>query len=658
MYGPRIVTVALGALTVVVACAAITVQVLAGSGPDTAEVLLTGLIAVVTIVLGLVVAWREPANWLAAVMAWMAVLAATVGFSDTYRPAHLREPARLPEVAPTLAALLSVAWVWMYAALTLLLILFPTGRPLTRNWGRLAITIPVVSLATHAVVATSATPYDAPYADVAHPLGNLPVAVSTGLKVLLFPTLVALLLASCAALIVRYRSGDDRLQRQVKWLVLSLPLIPLTLVLSWGGYLVIGTNTLAGIGLALIYLAIPAATTTAILRHDLFDVDRTLAGAAVYSVLTVGIVGGYVGTAALSGALLGHQSPWAAALTTAGLALALAPARRRLQRAVDRALYPLRRSAYDAIAALERGIVAGMAVPEQLQETLAHALRAPALRVGVAAPGGGTFLDPSGSVVDPGNGVDVSASHERIGVIVAQGVTRQLLREVARRSTLLVKMIRLRLEATSALADARESRTRLQQVGYEERRRLERDLHDVAQQRLVALGLSMRLAQRRLAATGEGTLASMVSDWVDEVGRSTAELRALAHGIRPSYLDDGLSSALTMLAGGVPLPLDADIAVHRELSDELSTTAYHVVAEAISNALKHGHPTSLRLEVHDDDGQLMVRVRDDGTGGARFGTVGGLCALRDRVAASGGSLRVTSEPGFGTTVEAVLPCAS
>jgi signal transduction histidine kinase len=546
----------------------------------------------------------------------------------------------------------------VYAALTLLLILFPTGRPLTRTWGRVAVTIPVVSLATHVVVVTSATPYDAPYGDIAHPLGNLPVAVSTGLKVLLFPSLVALLLVSCAALIVRYRSGDDRLRRQVKWLVLSLPLIPLTLVLSWGGYLVIGTNSLAGIGLALIYLAIPAATTTAILRHDLFDVDRTLAGAVVYSVLTVGIVGGYAGMAALSGALLGHQSPWAAALTTAALALVLAPTRRRLQRAVDRALYPLRRSAYDAIAALERGVVAGTAVPEQLQATLAQALRAPALRVGVATPGGGTYLDPSGSVVEPGSGVDVSASHERIGVMVAQEVNRSLLREVARRSTLLVRMIGLRLEATSALADARESRARLQQVGYDERRRLERDLHDVAQQRLVALGLSMRLGQRRLAATGEGSLALMVSDWVAEVGRVTAELRALAHGIRPSYLDDGLPSALTMLTGGVPLPLDADIALHHELSDEVSTTAYHVVAEAISNALRHGHPTSLRLEVHDDEGQLIVRVRDDGTGGARFGTVGGLCALRDRVAASGGSLRIASEPGFGTTVEAVLPCAS
>jgi signal transduction histidine kinase len=203
-------------------------------------------------------------------------------------------------------------------------------------------------------------------------------------------------------------------------------------------------------------------------------------------------------------------------------------------------------------------------------------------------------------------------------------------------------------------------------VGYEERRRLERDLHDVAQQRLVSLGISMRLAQRRLASGGELTpqeTNALIGQWVCEVTRSTSELRDLAHGIRPSALDDGLRPALTLLTQRVPLPLDARIFVRDDLPQPVTTTAYYVVAEVIANALKHSTASRLDLSVEETGGRLRVRVSDDGQGGAMIGQHGGLGSLRDRVAATGGVLRVTSRPGLGTTVEAELPteetsCAS
>ncbi|GAB2670896.1 sensor histidine kinase [Kribbella swartbergensis] len=658
MPWPRAIAIALAPLTVAMVCAAITVQLVAGAAPDSAEVALTSLIALTTTGLALVVVWREPANGLAGVLALMALLAATVGFSDTYRPAHLRDPQQLPDLPTAAGALLSVMWVWVFTALTLLLLLFPTGRPLSRAWGWVAIAIPVVAVAIHAVMVTTPAAYDAPYADLQHPFGTLPLPVATGLKVVLFPALMLLLLAAAISLVARYRRGDERLRKQAKWLVLALPLVPVTFVLGWGGYLLLGTYFLAGIGLALLYLAVPIATTIAILRHDLFDVDRAVAGAALYSVLTVGVVGAYAGAAALSGALLGNQSSWAAAAVTAGLALVLAPARRRVQRTVDRVLYPARRSACDAVAVLENRVNGGTGAPEELEPTLRAALHAPGLRVGVVAPGETGYVDVDGQPVDVGEGVVVTVDGEPIGVLVAEGISRALLADVAVRATILVEMIRLRQEATRALEDARESRARLQQVGYEERRRLERDLHDVAQQRLVALGLSMRLAQRRLKKTGDAELATMIAQWVDEVSRSSAELRDLAHGIRPSCLDDGLPSALSMLARDVPLPLDADIVVHRQLPDQVSTTAYYVVAEALTNALKHGHPSGLWVQVRDEGDRLLVRVRDDGCGGAVVGQVGGLSAVRDRVSASGGVLYVDSRPGQGTSLEAVLPCAS
>ena len=218
--------------------------------------------------------------------------------------------------------------------------------------------------------------------------------------------------------------------------------------------------------------------------------------------LTLGVVGVYLVAAAASGALLGGQSPVVAATVTAAVAVALGPARRRVQRAVDRLFYPRRRRVLDALTELEVRVNAGDTAPEQLQATLREALSSDGLQVGVLAPGSTTYVDSDGAAVR-GEGEPVMVQGQAIGVMADPNLPRRLLREVADRAGLLVELMRLRLASTRALEDARASRARLQEVGYEERRRLERDLHDVTQQRLVSLGISMRLAQRRLTSGGE-----------------------------------------------------------------------------------------------------------------------------------------------------------
>lgn len=658
MVWPRAVALALAPLTAAVAAAGVTAQLIAETSTyDAIEIGLTTAVALVITGLAVLVALRAPRNALAAVMAWMGLLAAVVGFSDTYLPAQSRAPASLPPLPAEVYAFLSMTWAWLYAALTLLLLLFPTGRRLSRRWVRL---VPVLLLATAAVqvvMMTVPAPLDPPYQDLSPPFGTLPLSVSVSLRVLTIPPFVACMLLAAASLWLRYHRGDHVIRRQVKWLVLALPLLPLTLVLSWGGKLIADTHAYAGIGLAAMYVAVPLATTIAVLRHNLFDVDRAVASAAAYAVLTVCVVAVFLGAAALSGALLGGQSPVVAALVTAAVAIVLGPVRRRVQRVVDRVLYPQRRRALDALVDLERRVNAGDAVPEELEAVLRAALRSPGLRVGVLVPGADTYLDSDGAEV-PEEGQQVVVAGQTIGVIVAREISRRFVQEVAGRTGLLVELIRLRLESTRALKDARASRARLQEVGYEERRRLERDLHDVAQQRLVSLGISMRLAERRLTAGGGltvGEAGALIRQWVGEITRSTSELRDLAHGIRPSALDDGLKPALTMMTQRVPLPLDTKITVHSELPDAISTTAYHVAAEAIANALKHSRASSLELTVAEAGGTLVVRVRDDGSGGAVVSERGGLSSLRDRVAAAGGTLLVTSRPGMGTTVEAELP---
>jgi signal transduction histidine kinase len=165
--------------------------------------------------------------------------------------------------------------------------------------------------------------------------------------------------------------------------------------------------------------------------------------------------------------------------------------------------------------------------------------------------------------------------------------------------------------------------------------------------------MAIRLAQRHL---DEGTVdvPGLLDDAVAQLSTVVAELRQLAQGIRPSSLDDGLEAAVARFVQHLPLAVDMDVLAD-PLPDDVATTAYFVISEAIANAVKHANASRIGLRVVQQDGQVLVRVSDDGQGGATLREGSGLA---DRVAALGGSLAVDSPVGRGTTVEAALPCAS
>ncbi|GAA0912431.1 hypothetical protein GCM10009558_019720 [Virgisporangium aurantiacum] len=216
-----------------------------------------------------------------------------------------------------------------------------------------------------------------------------------------------------------------------------------------------------------------------------------------------------------------------------------------------------------------------------------------------------------------------------------------------------LEVSRLRVELRRALADARASRTRLVEGVADERRRLERDLHDGAQQRVLAVGMRLRSAQRR-HPPGDPTHADLEAA-VAALEGTVAELRRLAHGVRPGRLDEGLDAAIRDLVRDSPVPVSLDLfpgpagAGLAGVGEAVATTAYFVVAECLSNALKHADASSVTVTLARAGGRLTVAVGDDGRGGAS-----GLTALRDRVAAVGGQLEIDSPPGGGTTVRAEL----
>ena len=218
---------------------------------------------------------------------------------------------------------------------------------------------------------------------------------------------------------------------------------------------------------------------------------------------------------------------------------------------------------------------------------------------------------------------------------------------------LAIEIARLRVEVRRRLAEVEESRARIVTAGYEERRRLERDLHDGAQQRLVSIGLALRHVQAQLPASSRE--ADELNATVEEVSGAIEELRELARGVRPAGLDDGLSPALRELASRSPLPIRVESTAER-FENRLETAAYFVASEALANAAKHAHASAVTVSAARQNGHLVLCVHDDGIGGALPSHGVGLAGMSDRVAALGGRLSVDSPPGGGTMVTAELPC--
>jgi PAS domain S-box-containing protein len=205
--------------------------------------------------------------------------------------------------------------------------------------------------------------------------------------------------------------------------------------------------------------------------------------------------------------------------------------------------------------------------------------------------------------------------------------------------------------------ELRASRARIVQAADEERRRLERDLHDGAQQRLVALSLSLRLVRSRMD-TDAGDAAELLDECVAELLGATSELRELARGIHPAILTDrGLDAALKAAAARAPVPVEVTSSVGERLPAQVEAAAYFVVAEALTNVARYAGASRAEVRVERTESAVSVEVSDDGVGGADAGSGSGLRGLADRVATLDGKLAVVSPPGEGTVVKAVIPCA-
>ena len=215
----------------------------------------------------------------------------------------------------------------------------------------------------------------------------------------------------------------------------------------------------------------------------------------------------------------------------------------------------------------------------------------------------------------------------------------------------------LTAELEAKVEELRASRHRIVEAGYAERRRVERDLHDGAQQRLMALTMTLRLAREKIDADPAAS-AELLDEAMEELGAATAELREFARGIHPVVLSDrGLGAALNGLAERSPVPVEIAAAPADRLPTPVESAAYFVVAESLTNVARYADAELATVRVERRNGSLEVEISDDGSGGADPDSGTGLRGLADRVAALDGSFAVRSKAGEGTTVEARIPCA-
>jgi signal transduction histidine kinase len=304
--------------------------------------------------------------------------------------------------------------------------------------------------------------------------------------------------------------------------------------------------------------------------------------------------------------------------------------------------------------------------PGELRDALADALDDPTLELVYWLPEARRYVDFRGKDYplpedDPGRAIHaVTRDGQCVAAIIYDATLRDAeahVRTVGGAASLALLNERLDAELRAKVDELRRSRERMLRIGLEERRRLERDLHDGAQQRLVSMAINIRLARAKL---NEDPLSAdrLLASAGEELDSALAELRELARGIHPAVLTDrGLGTALETLANRAPLPVELAELPEDRLPEAVELAAYFVVAEALTNVAKYANATHATVEVARENGRLLVEVADDGIGGANPENGTGLRGLADRIAVLEGRLEIDSERGRGTTVRAQIPCA-
>ena len=538
-------------------------------------------------------------------------------------------------------------------------LLIPDGRLPSRRWRSAVWVAAVGTVLTIVGWSLDEDLYDFPSGHNPFAAEGLPTGALFGAGVTL---MIAALLAAAASLVLRFRRAHGVERQQLKWFALAAGIAAVVLPVSFALWYV---TSLAPVMIAVALTALPIGACVAILRYRLYEVDLILNRTLVYGAVTVILAAAFAATIVLLGAALGRGSALATAGATLVVAIVFRPLRTRVQDSVDRRF---NRARYDAVHRMTTFLEAlrdGRAAPEEVEGVLRELMLDPELELLFLLSESERYVDAHGVPArglanDTRQQIPIERGGQPLGMVLLdppRPEQRDLLRRVVEAGGLAIEIARLRVELRRQLAKVEVSRARIVAASNDERRRIERDLHDGAQQRLVSIGLTLRHAQHELGSASPERAGETLEGAVAEVAVAIEELRELARGLPPSQLDGGLAPAFHELARRAPVPVEVD-APRERFGRDVEAAAYFIGCEGLTNAVKHAHATKILLSAGRRDWQLVVSIADDGVGGAMVGQGSGLRGLSDRIAALGGTLRIESAPGAGTTLTAELPCAS
>lgn len=607
------------------------------------------------IVVGAALMIRRPANPVGWLFFGMGVSIALTAFADNYAAyGAVARPGSLPG-----ASLIAVwgdgifaPWLMLVA---LIMFLTPTGRPPSARWRPLGFAAVVLGLILMFTLQVSVLPLDPPLQAVTNPtavhwasgpIGVVRVAAVTGLMLCV--------LLSAASLLLRFRTSDPVVQKQLRWLAIAAVPVPLLVLGTWVASAT-GHREALGVMAGGFLLLLPLATGLAISQYHLYEVDRLLSRSVTYALLSLLVVGCYAAVVIATGQLLGAaagRSPAAAVVATLLAVSAAAPARGRLQNALDRAF---NRRQFDA-AHIVRRYTGDPESAVSIEQVLRRAVGDPALRVSYWIDERRQWVTEEGVAAEPGHGIEVMRQGMPVARVSYDGerFEEPLIRAAVNEARAELENSRLRAAIALQLVEVRESRARIVEAQRAERSKIERNLHDGAQQRLLAIALQLRAAE----VSGDSARTRRATESaVAEIQLAVRELRDLANGLHPAILNDGgLAAAFDDLASRTPVPVHVHANGDR-FAPAIEAAAWFIACEVVTNAVKHARASAIEISASRQGGQLRLVIEDDGAGGADpQGT--GLRGIADRAEAAGGSLTIRNRPGNGTLVIAEIPCAS
>ncbi len=626
---------------------------------------------------------------------------AIMSLASAYAVLGITHPGTLP--APELVGLLAEwSFVPVLTGFGFMLLLFPSGTLPSPRWrpfavlGLLATALAMIGFVVRPrLVALPApggvslmfpNPLGIPSQGPA--LSTVLIGTLNGLSVLG----TVLLAASFVSLVIRYRSGGREVRQQIKWIALAAAaacqLVALLALAATGSasnpvtvaaYVVVPVIALFGI---------PAIITLAILKHGLYQIDVIINRAVRYGLLSAALTAVYAGIVVGIGTLAGYAG---GPLLTAAAALAIAvlfhPLRRRAQLVANRIVYGQRATHYQVLSDFAEDMAGQLDVDvalDRMASVLAGATGAVRVEVwvrvgaqlrpratwppGSALPAAVQLTDGAELPVfaEATRAIAVRHGDELLGALTLQKPRNEpvspaedkLLTHLASQAGLVLRNVRLTAELRASIDDLRASRRRLVQAQDAERQRIERNLHDGAQQQLVALTIQLTLLED--CAGDPGSVKLMTGQLRSGLHAALDDLRALARGIYPPLLaGQGLGPALQAQAGRAPLSvlIEADgIGRYRR---DTEAAAYFCILEALQNIAKYARATRATITLSCPDSHLQFHITDDGVGFDTTNTTHGtgLQGMADRLAAADGTLSIRSEPGLGTTVSGTLPVA-